>query len=40
MMPAATLGLALSTFVSQNKGANQGLRIRQGVRYANLIAVG
>ena len=40
MSIVSTLGLALSTFVSQNKGANQGLRIRQGVRYANLIAVG
>ncbi len=40
MMPAATLGLALSTFVSQNKGADQMMRIRKGIRYANLIAVG
>lgn len=40
MMPATTFGLALSTFVSQNKGANQGERIRLGVRYANLLAIG
>lgn len=39
MMPGATIALALSTFVSQNKGANQGHRIRQGVRYANILAV-
>ena len=38
MMPAGTIGLALSTFVSQNKGANQQQRIRDGVRYGNLIA--
>lgn len=37
MMPAGTIGLALSTFVSQNKGANQPQRIRQGMKYANLI---
>ncbi|MFR7592380.1 MAG: MATE family efflux transporter [Longibaculum sp.] len=40
MMPAGTIGLALSTFVSQNKGANQQKRIRDGVRYGNLIACG
>ena len=39
MMPGATIALALSTFVSQNKGADQGHRIRQGVRYANILAV-
>lgn len=39
MMPVSTIALALSTFVSQNKGANQGHRIRQAVRYANLLAV-
>lgn len=37
MMPAGTIGLALSTFVSQNEGANQPQRIRQGMKYANLI---
>lgn len=40
MMPVGTIGLALSTFVSQNKGANQRQRIRDGVKYGNLIAVG
>lgn len=40
MMPVATIGLALSTFVSQNKGANQRQRIRDGVKYGNLIAIG
>lgn len=37
-MPATSLCMAISTFVSQNKGANQKERIRQGVRCANLIA--
>lgn len=40
MMPAGTVGLALSTFVSQNKGANQKQRIKDGVKYGNLIACG
>ncbi len=40
MMPVGTIGLALSTFVSQNKGANQRQRIRDGVKYGNLIAIG
>lgn len=39
MMPAATFSMALSTFVSQNKGANQKERIRQGVKTANLISI-
>ncbi|MEG0366209.1 MAG: MATE family efflux transporter [Coprobacillus sp.] len=39
MMPAATFAMALSTFVSQNKGASQGQRIRTGVKYANMIAM-
>ena len=39
MLPIATLPIALSTFVSQNKGANQLDRIRKGVRYGNTIAV-
>lgn len=39
MMPASTFSMALSTFVSQNKGANQKERIRQGVKTANLISV-
>lgn len=39
MMPASTFSMALSTFVSQNKGANQQERIRQGVKTANLISI-
>ena len=39
MMPVATVGMALSTFVSQNRGANQGERIRKGVYYANVMCV-
>lgn len=38
-MPAATIALAVSTFVSQNKGANEGKRIRKGVRYANILVI-
>ena len=40
MMPAGTVGLASSTFVSQNKGANQKQRILDGVKLGNLIACG
>ena len=39
MMPVGTISLSLSTFVSQNKGADQGERIRQAVRYGNLLAL-
>lgn len=39
MMPVATISLSLSTFVSQNKGADQGERIRQAVCYGNLLAL-
>jgi putative MATE family efflux protein len=39
MMPIPSIAIALSTFVSQNRGANQLDRIRKGVRYGNLIAV-
>ena len=39
MMPCGTLAMALSTFVSQNKGANQKERIKEGVKTANIIAV-
>lgn len=35
MMPVSVTGMALSTFVSQNRGANQGERIRKGVFIAN-----
>ncbi|MDO5409415.1 MAG: MATE family efflux transporter [Lachnospiraceae bacterium] len=39
LMPFSTLSLALSTFVSQNRGAGQIARIRRGVRYANMLSV-
>jgi len=39
MMPMSTIAIALSTFVSQNKGANQLSRIRKAVRYGNCIVV-
>ena len=39
MMPVSVVGMALSTFVSQNRGANQGERIRKGVFYANVLCV-
>ena len=33
-MPFTAMALAISTFVSQNKGANQKDRIKQALRYA------
>lgn len=39
-MPLTSLGLALSTFVSQNRGAGQKERIRRSVRYTNLLSMG
>jgi putative MATE family efflux protein len=39
MMPIPTIAIALSTFVSQNKGANQLDRILKAVRYGNIISV-
>jgi len=39
LIPISTIAVALSTFVSQNKGANQLDRIRKAVRYGNFIAV-
>jgi putative MATE family efflux protein len=39
MMPIPTIAITLSTFVSQNKGADQLNRIRKAVRYGNFIAV-
>jgi len=39
MMPMNTIAIALSTFVSQNKGANQLSRIRKAVRYGNIISI-
>lgn len=38
-MPVGTISLALSTFVSQNKGANEHRRIRKGVKIANILAL-
>ncbi|MBE6051043.1 MAG: MATE family efflux transporter [Clostridium sp.] len=39
MMPAGTISVAVATFVSQNKGADQGDRIRKAVRYANILVM-
>ncbi|MBU5315704.1 MATE family efflux transporter [Clostridium bornimense] len=39
MIPVSSLSMSLATFVSQNKGADQKERIREGVRYANIIAI-
>jgi Na+-driven multidrug efflux pump len=39
MMPMNTIAIALSTFVSQNKGANRLDRIRKAVRYGNFMTV-
>ena len=39
MMPVSTISLSLATFVSQNKGADQGSRIRKAVRYGNILAL-
>ena len=39
MMPIPSIALALSIYVSQNKGAGQFSRIRKAVRYGNFIAV-
>lgn len=38
-MPFAAMAMAISTFVSQNKGANQGKRIRLALRYAYIYDV-
>lgn len=38
-MPIVAVAYSVSTFVSQNKGADQGERIRKSVYYANLIAI-
>jgi putative MATE family efflux protein len=40
MMPLSTVAAAVTTFVSQNKGADQPQRIRKAVRYGNLISAG
>lgn len=39
IMPIATLAVGLATFVSQNKGANEGIRIKKGVFYANILGL-
>lgn len=38
-MPFTAMAMAISTFVSQNKGANQGKRIRLALRYAYIYDV-
>lgn len=40
MMPISTMGMALTTFVSQNRGADQGGRIRKAIRLSNLFGLG
>lgn len=35
-----TVGIAMTTYASQNMGAGRPLRVRQGVRHANLIVTG
>lgn len=40
MMPIVAMANSVSTFVSQNRGADQGYRIRKSVYYSNLIAIG
>ncbi len=35
-MPVITMGMAFSTFVSQNRGADKGDRIRLGIRYVSI----
>ena len=39
MMPLSSMGMAFSTFVSQNKGADQGARIRRAVKCVYLYDV-
>lgn len=39
IIPFFALGTALSTFVSQNRGANKGERIVKAVKYANRIGI-
>ena len=39
-MPFTAMALAISTFVSQNKGANQKTRIKKALRYAYIYDVG
>lgn len=39
MMPIVAMSQSVSTFFSQNKGANQGERIRKSIYYSNLLAI-
>ncbi|WP_195986553.1 MATE family efflux transporter [Clostridium sp. D53t1_180928_C8] len=39
IMPIVAMSQSVSTFVSQNKGANQGERIRKSIYYSNLLAI-
>lgn len=39
MIPVAAISMSLSTFVSQNKGSNQGERIIKAVKFANLMSI-
>ncbi|VYT63617.1 MATE family efflux transporter [Clostridium tertium] len=39
IIPVSALSMSLATFVSQNKGADQGGRIREAVRYSNIISI-
>ena len=39
MLPVMTFGMAISTFVSQNKGANQPDRIRKGISFTNKFGI-
>jgi len=39
LIPISTIAVALSTFVSQNKGANRLDHIRKAVRYGNFISI-
>ena len=39
MIPVSALSMSLATFVSQNKGANQNLRIRKAIFSANMLSI-
>lgn len=39
VMPISAVANSVSTFVSQNRGANQGYRIRKSIYYSNLISI-
>ncbi len=39
LMPVTSIAASLSTFVSQNKGADQRKRIMKSIKYANLLAI-